>query len=425
MAIKNTLLGGTDWTDEILYSADLNDTFNAITTPLDTGLNITRDSATGSAPVVTITQDNAGDDQFALKVIQDGDTAALVLNHYGTSRVVLSCLAQDNAVYDNYANFVSMNTKGTGLFYRNLASAVTEKPVVEIIQDNAGDNQDVLTVTQAGSGNAATFTGGNVGIGTSSPSAKLEVENSGTNSGLFINQDGNGISLDIDSETTTLYGIRVLLDTLTSATGFLLSSDSASAASANGLAFFRIDNTSATTNVLKIQNDGTGNGILIDQNGDAIGLNINNAGTANGLFIDQDGAGVALNIDKEGAGVGVNIDQSAAGGNALVVTNAGAGKGLNIIQSGAGNAIEISQSGDADAIDLNQSGDGDGIDVNMGGTTTEKAGVKITCSDTTCWNMQLGTTSPADPGIPVGAFWFDGSNLKFKVGATIKTITWS
>ena len=35
MAIKNTALGGTDWIDGIvLYAADLNDTFDAITTPL-------------------------------------------------------------------------------------------------------------------------------------------------------------------------------------------------------------------------------------------------------------------------------------------------------------------------------------------------------------------------------------------------------
>ncbi len=84
MAIKNTALGGTDWIDGIvLYAADLNDTFDAITTPLDTGLNITRDSATGSAAVVSITQDNASDTENALSIQQDAPAGAISIIQAG------------------------------------------------------------------------------------------------------------------------------------------------------------------------------------------------------------------------------------------------------------------------------------------------------------------------------------------------------
>jgi len=39
MAIKNTLLGGTDWIDgEVLYAADLNDTFDEVANLLNLAL---------------------------------------------------------------------------------------------------------------------------------------------------------------------------------------------------------------------------------------------------------------------------------------------------------------------------------------------------------------------------------------------------
>jgi len=43
MAIKNTLLGGTDWTDgQVLYSEDLNDTFDAAATEIEKKIEYTK-----------------------------------------------------------------------------------------------------------------------------------------------------------------------------------------------------------------------------------------------------------------------------------------------------------------------------------------------------------------------------------------------
>jgi len=106
-------------------------------------------------------------------------------------------------------------------------------------------------------------TNSRVGIGTTSPASTcdvtgtltvndssnailLTVANDGTGSGVFIDQNGNGIALNIDSEATT-------------------------------------------TNVVTIDNAGTGTGIVITQVGNGSGIDIANGGTANGMVINQNG----------------------------------------------------------------------------------------------------------------------------------------
>jgi hypothetical protein len=65
-------------------------------------------------------------------------------------------------------------TKGIGLHvYSNAASAANA--LVQIHADNSGYGMPALRVIQDGSGDAAWITGGNVGIGTNSPGAKLDI----------------------------------------------------------------------------------------------------------------------------------------------------------------------------------------------------------------------------------------------------------
>ena len=356
MAIKTNGLGGTDWTDEILYSVDLVGTFNAITTPLDTGLNITRDSATGSAAVVSITQDNAGDYQPALSIQQDG--AGMGLYVAVTKDVTNGQCARffnsgkgANTIITQLAGGYS--ALGTNRFYRNLASADTTGPVVGIVQDNAGDNQATLKIQQDGTGN-----------------------------GLYIDQNGNGLAFNI-AQATNGGGIYI--------------------------------GNFGTGDGIELNNDGAGVGVNIDQSSaGGIGLSIKNAGTANGLFIDQDGNGIALNIDNDGTNTGINVDIPATGGDGITVTSASTGlgkSGIEITSTGATSyaSLKITHASSSSAIQV---------------TSSSGPCMNLTNSNNDAYIKFTGSSTGANTGN--NELFYDGTNLKFKdSGGTVRTISWT
>ena len=125
----------------------------------------------------------------------------------------------------------STNTTGNNLFYRDLASASTGGPLVTILDDNAGDDQDALSIKQDGTGNYLTAGNfviddeGNVGIGTDSPDSSLHIlstagandadlkitssggptlwfEDTGESSQWNINVGGSGPSMNFLYDTT-------------------------------------------------------------------------------------------------------------------------------------------------------------------------------------------------------------------------------
>ena len=72
----------------------------------------------------------------------------------------------DIAIYadegnDNYVGLVNRHSanRRTALFYRNIHADYTAQPMVEMHNDHASDDQDVLKITQDGSGNAISATG--------------------------------------------------------------------------------------------------------------------------------------------------------------------------------------------------------------------------------------------------------------------------
>jgi len=105
---------------------------------------------------------------------------------------------------------------------------------------------------------------GNVGIGID-PVTKFHVQNSASNGAAKITQFGTAaraLFVDQDTNSESIY----------------------------------IDSEATTANVIYLENEGTGAGILINQDGNGIG---------DGLFINQDGTGKALNIDTVGAGISI------------------------------------------------------------------------------------------------------------------------
>jgi len=161
--------------------------------------------ANTAAPVVFIEQDNAGDDQAALLIQQDGTGYALELDQNGdqTALQILTSATTEgeyglkvstgsgaNAFQalesvNNYVNIGASSSSATGssYFYRNLAAASTNSPVVFIKQDEATDDQNALSI-----------------------------QNDGTGYGAYIDQNGDAQGLNIDSEATTAnnHGLRVV-----------------------------------------------------------------------------------------------------------------------------------------------------------------------------------------------------------------------
>lgn len=91
-----------------------------------------------NGPVFSITQDNANDDDNALKVISKGSavTTSIQDNSQGSGK--------------NYADFASGSDsdRTTGLFYRNLPAANTNNAVLKAVQANYADDREAFVAQQ-------------------------------------------------------------------------------------------------------------------------------------------------------------------------------------------------------------------------------------------------------------------------------------
>ena len=147
---------------------------------------------------------------------------------------------------ENYVQLARNNAPGSNVFSRTLDTALTNGPVMVIKQGSSTDDQNALSIQQDGTGN-----------------------------GLLIDQNGNGVALNIDSESTTSRVMNVL-GVMTEGILFNLNNNGVGN---NRVMLINQDNTGNTEGALKIQNDGTGNGLFIDQNGNGIGLVIDSEAT--------------------------------------------------------------------------------------------------------------------------------------------------
>ena len=178
---------------------------------------------------------NAGDHNDILPYIESGTyrTNTLSLNIGGTE-VITSARIMGNITN---ATITQTTVTGAGLsVIRDLASASTDSALVSFVQDNAGDDQNALTIQNEGSG-----------------------------PGLYIDQNGNGRGLQLVTIATTAIGMNIYNNAVFTGT--------------DGFARFMLDSGSSTGNVVNIVNDGTGVGLHIDQNGNATALHIDTAST--------------------------------------------------------------------------------------------------------------------------------------------------
>ncbi len=165
--------------------------------------------------------------------------------------------------------------------------------LMRLTQNDASADQitsnSEISITIADTVNSAGLTV-NQNDTTNNPNAATII-NTGTGSGLFIDQNGNGIALDIDAESTTANVIRVF-DAKTT-TGNIFSLTGANALTTGRAAFFESNSPSTgARNVVECKNT---NSSAIN----AVTLRVEQNSAANALHIDQNADGVSLSIDSE------------------------------------------------------------------------------------------------------------------------------
>jgi hypothetical protein len=135
-------------TTEAVYAAQ--------TSTAGRALSITRnlDSTNTDSPVAYILQDNASDDQRAVYIKQDGANEGLYVDctHAlgGAARFDYSAQGAGTCYTQiGTGDYAGQNIRAV----RNLDSTLTSAPMIAIVQDNASDDQNILTIKQDGYGN--------------------------------------------------------------------------------------------------------------------------------------------------------------------------------------------------------------------------------------------------------------------------------
>ncbi|MFA7682090.1 MAG: hypothetical protein WCX61_03610, partial [Candidatus Peribacteraceae bacterium] len=251
------------------------------------------------------------DDQFLIN--QDSNAIAFNIDSEATSEDIIN---------------LSVDKLTTGIaFDMSDLNALTTGKALNIVSNSTSTSTRTLAQFTNTHTNAYNTTV--MGIQQNANGIGLNLLNGGTNNGIFLDQNGNGIALNIDSQATTTFAVNIAHagDTSTeTAAGMKITAESGAgglyvyrnvnSATDDALVLFLEDNIGADEEVLKIQNDGVGNGIYVDQNGNGITFNIDSESTS------QD----VINLSASALNTGIAFDMSDL--NALTT-----GKALNIVSN--------------------------------------------------------------------------------------------
>jgi hypothetical protein len=320
--------------------------------------------ATGATPLEII-QDAA---QRAVFIDQNADAVSISIDSEATTANVID-IASPATTSGSVLDITSpANTTGNIIDIPS-ADSLTTGGILNLISDSA--DTGTRTLVQITNDNALAT--GAVALG---------LQQDSTSDGLFIDQNGNGVALNIDSEATTANGLNLSLDTLTTGLGMYVLSDSADV-STRSLVRVTNDNTLATgTTPLEVIQDAAKTAVLLDQNADAISLTIDSeATTAN--IIDITGATTTTGriIDITGAdalttGNMIRLLSDSASSSArqlLRIENDNTGSTgtipLYIKQDAAWYGVQIEQIGDHTALRIDSSAPTSSV-LNFGTTST-------------------------------------------------------
>jgi len=256
---------------------------------------------------------------------QDNDAITLKIDSESTTTKVISI--ESATVSGTVLDITGINsiTTGSGITFSSTSMTT-----------GVGVNVSVTTSTYSGNGaivggiSGASATGTAIRAQHFGTGASLTCQhNSVAGQALFIDQNTNETSIEIDSEATTFPIINLTLATLTTGsflscvsmnsltTGSAIRADTANASfsSAFGLGSFLINNASAT----------------------GIGVRVQNLGTGDAEFLDQDGDGKALNIDSE-ATTATTVQIASATANSVIDINV-TSTGASILDLGSNNTL--------------------------------------------------------------------------------------
>ncbi len=335
------------------------------------GLSVVK-THTGSSNCVFISNSGTGN---GIEIDQNGAGVGLLIDQDGIATALKIEQATNSIGLD-----VDKTGTGAGACIDVFNNGLD--PAIEVFQNNSLGV--AISAVHAGNGRVLRLRKLGTGAGTA-----LEVENDGISPGLFLNQDGNGRALNIDSEATSNPLINLLPITGNSrgdiAFGTARTADPTTpsegdvwynATSNNLLLFDGTSNVDLTAgggggNTLDAAYDqgGAGAGRIITADTGALqidgsnqlAVDINQAGNFGCLELDKNGtgAGTVLQIDNAGTGISLNIDHT-SNNHAAVITQSNDGTALfiNKTGTGAGDAMRITNEGFFSALSITQNSSG-------------------------------------------------------------------
>ena len=281
----------------------------------------------GSYPCFQVRDNNASNTQAAVYVKQNGAGYGLYIDQNGNS------------------NALKIDSEATG----NWAAKISGKYGLQVEQDISGGYaaEFYRNLDEAGSSALVYIDDSH----TSNTQPALKVRQDGAGQGIYIDHNGDGDALLIETTATTQDGIQIEADSLTTGRVLNLYSHS-SDTSTRDLVRIWNDNPAATgTTALKVIQDAAQYGLDIDMNANHYAFHIDTTSTTNpameieanslttgqaARFYSNSASGSSRNL------VEIHNDHaSASGTNALKVQQDGAGKGIEIEQNGNANAIRI------------------------------------------------------------------------------------
>lgn len=193
------------------------------------------------------------------------------------------------------------------------------------------------------------------------------------------------------------------------------------------LAMFRADNVGFDTDVIQIENDGTGDSLEIDQNGDGISINIdslsstkpniqiNNAQVTTGGVLEIVNNGNQTASDGSGRSGVLFVHQANADSTKpiLHLKTGSTGQGILLDHNGEGTAIYIdAEASSADVLDIRANGDNDAIYIDQNGANGR--GIQIDSEGSVGPILIRGNaTAQTCNGAQEGSLYYDAGSNKF------------
>jgi len=305
--------------------------------------------------------------RLEIEVPSNGNQQALLIEQLDTTNNPVC--AEINNDGTNYGLYIHqdgvLESSKYGLYvYSNAVQA--NASLINFTQDNATSSRQVLVIGNDGTGSGIYIVQNGVLAGdgalkiysnaiqvnaslfqlqqenASSTYMVMYIDNNGTGQGLRIRQDGNGIAQEIDNNGTN-HGLYIHQDGVLAASKFGLYVYSNAVQINMPLAYFHQDNSSSTTGILELQNDGTGVGFYITQSGNGVAQTIVNSGSKHGLYINQ---ADVLDTSNYGLYVYSNAIQSGTSLVRFINNNASStADTFDVYNNGAGHCVSIQQNG--------------------------------------------------------------------------------